>query len=197
MAAEWSKDPDSERDAGGGPPRLAPEGLLARLEAMGIQASTHHHPPVYTVEESRKLKGHLPGAHTKNLFLRDKKGSMWLVVALYDREVNLLALGKKLETRGRLSFGSPERLMRTLGVTPGAVTPFGAINDRGQEVTVALDTGLKDYELWNSHPLDNGMTTTIRGEDMVRFLGETGHAPVWVDLGDVQPPRESARDGRA
>ena len=169
---------------------LTPEALLDLLRTLGIDASTHHHAPVFTVEESRALKGHLPGAHTKNLFLRDKKGRMWLVVALYDRPVNLLALGRRLETRGRLSFGSPERLLRTLGVTPGAVTPFGAVNDRKGEVTIALDTGLRQYDLWNSHPLDNAMTTTIRADDMMRFLRETGHEPIWVELAD--PRREDA-----
>jgi Ala-tRNA(Pro) deacylase len=149
---------------------------------MGIDAETHHHHAVATVEEASAVKGGLPGAHTKNLFLRDKKGTQWLVVALHDTDVDLLALAKVLATRGRLSFGSPERLMRSLGVRPGAVSPFGAINDTEGTVTVALDRGLRAFEVWNAHPLDNTMTTAIRGEDMVRFLTETDHPPVWVDL---------------
>lgn len=160
----------------------SPEQLLAHLEASDIHVTTHRHPPVFTVEEAQRLKGDLPGAHTKNLFLRDKKGSMWLVVALNDREIDLLDLAKILGVSGRLSFGSADRLMRYLGLTPGSVSPFGVINDHGAMVRVALDSGLRAYELWNAHPLDNSMTTAIRGEDMLRFLGAHGHDPVWVAL---------------
>ena len=159
-----------------------PEELLARLEELGIEATTHRHPPVFTVEEAQEHKGDLPGAHTKNLFLRDKKGVMWLVVALHDREVDLKALAPILGARGRLSFGSRDRLMRYLGVVPGSVTPFAVVNDHGGEVGVALDTGLRGQEIWNAHPLDNAMTTAVTGEDMVRFLRALDHPPVWVEL---------------
>lgn len=159
-----------------------PEDLLRRLDDLGISASTLRHPPVFTVEESQKLKGDLPGAHTKNLFLRDKKGAMWLLVALYDRDVDLKALARTLDASGRFSFGSSDRLIRYLGVTPGSVTPYAVVNDHGGNVRVALDTGLKAYELWNAHPLDNGMTTTVRAEELLRFLDAEGHPPVWVDL---------------
>jgi len=165
-----------------GSPPLSPEGLLRRLEELGIPQKTYRHPPVYTVEESQKLKGDLPGAHTKNLFVRDKKGAMWLLVALYDRDVDLLALARALGVSGRFSFGSADRLMRYLGVTAGSVTPFAAANDHGGAVRVALDRGLRDYDLWNAHPLDNAMTTAVRAEDMLRFLEAVGHPPVWVDV---------------
>jgi Ala-tRNA(Pro) deacylase len=160
----------------------SPEELLARLDDLGIVHATHRHAPVYTVEEAQRLKGDLPGAHTKNLFLRDKKGTMWLVVALFDRDVDLKALGPRLDARGRLSFGSADRLMRYLGVIPGSVTPFGVINDHGGRVNVALDQGLRDQEVWNAHPLDNAMTTAVRREDMLRFLDAMGHRPRWVEL---------------
>ena len=159
-----------------------PESLLARLDALGIEHATHSHAPVFTVEEAQRLKGDLPGAHTKNLFLRDKKGTMWLVVALYDRDVDLKTLGPQVDARGRLSFGSADRLMRFLGVIPGSVTPFAVINDNGGQVSVALDLGLRDQEVWNAHPLDNAMTTAVRGDDMVRFLSALGHEPRWVAL---------------
>jgi Ala-tRNA(Pro) deacylase len=159
-----------------------PEQLLARLEALGVQATTYRHPPVFTVEEAQALKGDLPGAHTKNLFLRDKKGVMWLLVALFDREIDLLSLAKSLGVSGRLSFGSADRMIRFLGVTPGAVTPFAIVNDHGGAVSVAVDEGLRHQEIWNAHPLDNAMTTAVRGEDMVRFLEAEGHPPVWVAL---------------
>lgn len=159
-----------------------PHELLARLEGLGIEARTHRHPPVFTVEEAQALKGDLPGAHTKNLFLRDKKERMWLVVALHDRDVDLRALGPVLGARGRLSFGSPRRLMEHLGVRPGSVTPFAVVNDGAGQVTVVLDEGLRGFEVWNAHPLDNAMTTALRGVDLVRFLEAEGHPPVWLDL---------------
>jgi Ala-tRNA(Pro) deacylase len=165
-----------------GSPPLTPEGLLRRLEELGIPQKTYRHAPVFTVEDSQKLKGDLPGAHTKNLFVRDKKGAMWLLVALYDRDVDLHALAKALGVSGRFSFGSADRLMRYLGVTAGSVTPFAAANDHGGAVRVALDAGLRDYDLWNAHPLDNAMTTAVRAEDMLRFLEAVGHPPVWVDV---------------
>jgi len=161
---------------------MTPEALLGRLDEMGIAATTHRHAPVFTVEEAQRLKGDLPGAHTKNLFLRDKKGAMWLLVALYDRDIELLAVAKTLGVSGRFSFGSAERLMRYLGVIPGSVTPFAVINDHGSAVRVALDSGLREQEIWNAHPLDNAMTTAVRGDDMVRFLEGVGHPPVWVDV---------------
>jgi len=165
-----------------GTPPLTPDQLLERLEAMEIPHTTYRHRPVFTVEESQKLKGDLPGAHTKNLFVRDKKGAMWLLVALYDREVDLLALAKSLGVSGRFSFGSADRLMRYLGVTAGSVTPFAVINDHGGAVRVALDSGLRDYDLWNAHPLDNAMTTAVRAEHLLRFLEVLDHPPVWVDV---------------
>ena len=109
-----------------------PDQLLARLAELGLTTRTVTHPPVFTVEEAKALRGELPGAHIKNLFLRDKKGKMWLVVAEEDRPIDLKALGELLG--GRLSFGSADRLMTYLGVIPGAVTPFGVINDAGNQV---------------------------------------------------------------
>lgn len=165
-----------------GSPPATPEDLLARLDAMGIEHTTHLHDPVFTVEEAQALKGDIPGAHTKNLFLRDKKGVMWLLVALFDRDIDLRSVARTLGVSGRLSFGSRERLMRYLGVEPGAVTPFAVVNDRGGVVRIALDRGLHPGEIWNAHPLDNGMTTAVRGEDMVRFLEDVGHPPIWIEL---------------
>lgn len=161
-----------------------PERLLQRLEELDIRAVTHRHAPVFTVDQARALKGDLPGAHTKNLFLRDKKGSMWLVTALHDRAVDLKALGPRLAARGRLSFGSPDRLMRYLGVAPGSVTPLAVVNDPGNAVRVVLDEGLRDFEVWNAHPLDNRMTTALSGPDLLRFLDAHDHPPTWIDLGD-------------
>ncbi len=166
-----------------GSPPWTPERLLRRLEALEIRAVTHRHAPVFTVEQAQALKGDLPGAHTKNLFLRDKKGTMWLVTALHDRGVDLKAMGPRLGARGRLSFGSADRLMRYLGVSPGSVTPLAVVNDPGRVVQVVLDEGLRDFDVWNAHPLDNRMTTALSGPDLLRFLDAHGHPPTWIDLG--------------
>lgn len=159
----------------------APAALLARLDALGIDYRCVTHPPVFTVEEAKALRGELPGAHIKNLFLRNKKGRMWLVTCLEDREIDLKALGERLEA-GRFSFGSAERLMTYLGVRPGAVTPFAVINDTAGAVTMVLDSGVIGAGLVNCHPLVNTMTTALAPEDLVRFLEAEGHAPLLLKL---------------
>lgn len=159
----------------------SPEALLARLAAMGIEAETQRHPPVFTVEEARALRDDLPGAHIKNLFLRDKKKRMWLLVCLADSRVNLKRVAGHLGARG-LSFASAERLMAHWGVIPGAVTPFGAINDDAGAVQVVLERAILAYPRVNCHPLDNAMTTSIATEDLLRFLDATAHPPQFIDL---------------
>lgn len=160
----------------------SPEQLLARLAALGIAYQNHAHAAVFTVEEAKALRGELTGGHIKNLFLRNKKEEMWLVVAEEDKRVDLKALGEKLNA-GKLSFGSADRLMRYLGVLPGAVTPFGIINDKGAKVKVVLDRDLLAMNPVNAHPLVNTMTTAISAPDLVRFLEAEGHPPEIVDLG--------------
>lgn len=163
----------------------SPEALHARLDALGVPYRAVSHPPVFTVEEAKALRGELPGHHIKNLFLRNKKGQMWLVTCLEDREVDLKALGERLGA-GRFSFGSADRLMTYLGVRPGAVTPFAVINDREGAVTMVLDSGLLEggpgKELVNCHPLVNTMTTALAPADLVRFLEAEAHAPQLLDF---------------
>ena len=161
--------------------KKSPKDLFQKLEALGIETSTVEHPPVFTVEEAKKHRGELDGVHIKNLFLRNKKKRMWLVVAVEDTPVDLKALGKALEA-GRLSFGSPDRLDQYLGVIPGAVTPFAAINDEEGEVAVVLDRRIFEADPVHCHPLVNTMTTAIRGDDLKRFLEATGHQPTIVDM---------------
>jgi Ala-tRNA(Pro) deacylase len=163
-------------------PPATPEQLFARLAALGLQAATITHPPMFTVADSRSLRGTLPGAHCKCLFLRDKKGSMWLVATAEDRAVDLKALAARIGA-GRLSFGSPERLMAHLGVMPGSVTPFALINDTGHAVTPVIDRALLEADIVNFHPLVNTATTSIRPADLIRFIQACGHAPVICDLG--------------
>ena len=156
-----------------------PERLLAYLDELSIATTTVAHPPVFTVEEAKRLRGPLPGGHCKSLFLRNKKGAMWLVVVFEQRRIDLRRLGDELGI-GRLGFASPERLHRYLGVVPGAVTPFGVVNDTEGEVTVVLERGLLDVDPLNFHPLDNARTTSIRPDDLLRFLDATGHPPVYI-----------------
>lgn len=160
---------------------LSPAEFLTRLEALGVTHESFEHPPVFTVEESKRLRGDLDGAHVKNLFLRNKKGAMWLVTCLEDRRVDLKWLAEILEA-GRFSFASPERLMRYLGVLPGAVTTFAVINDVTGSVRVALDRALLQASRINLHPLTNAMTTTIRPADLPRFLEAVDHPPTLIDF---------------
>ncbi len=164
-------------------PRLptSPQQLLARLEALGIAYRNHEHAAVFTVEEAKALRGALTGVHIKNLFLRNKKEEMWLVVAEEDKRIDLKALGERLGA-GKLSFGSADRLLRYLGVLPGAVTPFGIVNDKDHKVKVVLDRDLMAFNPVNAHPLVNTMTTALAPQDLVRFLEAEGHPPLVADL---------------
>jgi len=156
--------------------------LFDRLDGLDIAHETHRHPPLHTVEESRALRGDLPGTHIKNLFLRDKKRSLWLVTVLEARAVDLKALRHVLGAKGNLSFGSAELLAEALGVEPGAVTPFAVLNDVDHRVTMALDRGVLDADPVNAHPLHNAATTAIAGRDLLRFLEACGHPPLLLDL---------------
>lgn len=154
-----------------------PADLFAALDSLGIPHSTIHHPPLFTVEQSRALRGQIPGGHTKNLFLRDKKGSLFLIVALEDAPIDLKGLHRRLGASGRFSFGAADILREVLGVEPGSVTPFAAINDTERRVSVVLDAPMLEHAVLNYHPLTNTMTTAIARDDLIKFLGWTGHAP--------------------
>ncbi len=171
-------------------PAATPDDLAAFLAGLGLDTSTVTHPPLHTVEESRALRGEIPGAHTKNLFLKDKKGGLFLVVAPEDAIVELKHLHRRLGASGRLSFGKPELLLEVLGVTPGSVTPFGLINDAPPRVTVVLDATLMAGEAINCHPLVNTATTTIRSVDLLAFVRATGHEPLILALDGVDPPTD-------
>ena len=160
---------------------LDPQQLFARLDQLGIAHRTVEHPPVFTVEEAKALRGNLPGHHIKNLFLRNKKEEMWLVVALEDRAIDLKRLGEVLGA-GRLSFGSADRLKRYLGVEPGSVTPLSLVNDEVHAVRLMLDRGMADGGPVNAHPLVNTMTTALAPADLLRFFAATGHTPHWLDF---------------
>jgi Ala-tRNA(Pro) deacylase len=155
----------------------SPHELFAYLDTLGIAHKSVSHPPLFTVEESRALRGKIAGAHTKNLFLRDKKGATFLIVALEDAAIELKSLHRLLGASGRFSFGSPALMRELLGVEPGSVTPFAVINDTGRRVTVVLDSALLAHDALNFHPLRNTSTTTISREGLLRFLEAVGHPP--------------------
>jgi Ala-tRNA(Pro) deacylase len=155
----------------------SPEELFAYLDRLDIAHKTVTHPAVFRVDEARELRGSIPGAHTKNLFLRDKKGAAFLVVALEDAAIELKSLHRRLGASGRFSFGSAELLGELLGVEPGSVTPFAAMNDKDLRVTVVLDAAMMAHAVLNFHPLRNTGTTTISREGLVEFLKATGHTP--------------------
>jgi len=155
----------------------SPEDLFAALDRLGIAHPTVSHQPLFTVEQSQALRGTIPGGHTKNLFLKDKKGTLFLVTALEDASIELKSLHRRLGASGRFSFGSAEQMLEALGVTPGSVTPFGAINDTAHRVAVVLDEALMRHQTINAHPLTNTMTTSIARDDLVKFLESTGHPP--------------------
>jgi Ala-tRNA(Pro) deacylase len=158
-----------------------PDALLAQLDALGIAHRTYAHPPVFTVEEARSLRGTLPGGHCKSLFLKDKKAGLWLVVALEECRIDLKALADRLGAP-RFSFGSAELLHAVLGVRPGSVTPFAAINDGAGRVTVVLQRAMLGHDPLNYHPLENTRTTAIAPDDLVRFLEACGHAPRIIEF---------------
>jgi Ala-tRNA(Pro) deacylase len=155
----------------------SPEDLFAFLDRLGIPHSTVSHPPLFTVEQSQALRGQIPGGHTKNLFLKDKKDAVFLVVALEDASIDLKGLHRVLGAAGRFSFGSADLLQEVWGVAPGAVTPFGAINDSAGRVTVVLDAEMMRHDVLNYHPLVNTQTTTLASRDLIKFLEATGHPP--------------------
>lgn len=155
----------------------SPDELFAYLDTLRIPHKTVTHPAVFRVDQSRALRGQIQGAHTKNLFLRDKKGAAYLVVALENADIDLKSLHRVLGASGRFSFGSAVLMRALIGVEPGSVTPFAAINDKDLRVTVVLDAAMMAHDILNFHPLTNTGTTTIARADLVRFLEATGHTP--------------------
>lgn len=160
---------------------LTPDELLAFLAELGIVPTTHRHPPVFTVEEAARWTAHLPGGHTKNLFLEDRGGGLWLVSCLDRQPVKVNALARLLGAP-RMSFASAERLREALGVEPGSVTPFALVNDRVHRVKPVWDTKMLALPLLNFHPLVNTMTIAVTPAELRRFAAATGHVLIELDL---------------
>ncbi len=165
-------------------PLYTPEKLLAALDDLGLKTSTLHHEAVFRVGEGEGIKDQLPGAHTKNLFLKDDKGQLWLISAEQKAQINLKALPKLIGS-GRLSFGSPERLYAALGVTPGSVTALALVNDPEHKVKFLLDKTLAEAAIVNFHPLTNTATTALTQSDFRAFLTSLGRELVIVDFADA------------
>lgn len=164
-------------------PPATPDALFNVLKSLDIPYALHHHPPFFTVAEGEKFKESIPGLHCRNLFLRDKKERMYLVTAANETAVDLKELQQTLDC-ARLSFGSPERLWRHLGVRPGSVCPFSIINDRAErQVAMLLDRRMMGAETVVYHPLDNAMSIGLSPADLLRFIEWCGHAPQIVDFG--------------
>ena len=157
--------------------------LFALFDKLGFVTTTVEHIPVFTVEEARKVHENTPGGHCKNLFCKDEKGVLWLIVALEDARIDLKAAKDRIGSK-RLTFGKPELLQEILGVEPGSVTPFGLINDITARTNVILDEAMMRHEKLNFHPLKNDATTTISSADLVTFIKATGHDPRIVAVSD-------------
>jgi Ala-tRNA(Pro) deacylase len=165
-----------------------PDDLFAFLDRLGIAHPTVTHPPLFTVEESQALRGVIPGGHTKNLFLKDRKGALYLVTALENASIELKSLHRRLGASGRFSFGPADQMREVLGIDPGALTPFAAMNDAAQRVSVVLDQVLMTHPVINCHPLRNTMTTSIARDDLVKFLVATGHRPRIEAVAEASAP---------
>ena len=163
----------------------SPAALAVPFDRLGLAHQTYAHPPVFTVQEGLDFKHVMPGGHTKNLFLKDKKGELWLVTALQDTVIDLKWLPKRLSA-GRLSFGSAPLLLEVLGVTPGSVTPLALLNDAKRCakrcVRPVFDARLMACELVNCHPLRNDMTTALTPAALMAFARDLGYDPLIVDF---------------
>lgn len=164
--------------------RFDREQLRAWMADQGVAHTTHDHPAVFRVEEGLELKAALPGAHSKNLFLKDKKGQLWLISARQDTVIDLKRLPPVIGS-DRLSFGSPERLLDALGVTPGSVTALALINDPDHRVRFVVDKALWDADVVNFHPLVNTATSALTQADFRRFLSRLDRKPLVVDFAEM------------
>lgn len=162
-----------------------PADVFAAFESLEIEHETLVHDPLYTVEEAKSVKYGLKGAHTKNLFLRNKKGRMFLLVIEQDRRVNLKGLRDQLNlTGGQLAFASTERLAKYLGVVPGSVSPLALINDRGGAVTLYIEKPLMEHEHIYLHPCRNTHSTCIKTADLLKALKAWDHEPIVLEIHD-------------
>lgn len=180
-------EPSPKADAGAA--------AFALLDRLGIAHRTVSHPPLHTVEESRALRGEITGGHTKNLFVKDKGGNLFLITAEEGSPLDLKTMDKAIGAKGRLSFASAEQLLAHLGILPGSVSPLALVNDTACAVRFVIERRLMDHAEINVHPLVNTMTTTLAREDLIAYVRATGHEPAILELPHRQPvPAESAAE---
>ena len=176
-------------------PPASETALLSFLEEFGVDYKLHRHVPLFTVEDSKAATAHLPGAHTKNFFLKEKKGGYVLVTCMEDRRIRIKHLEKAIGAK-RLSFGSADDLRAVLGVIPGSVTPFAAFNDReAPSVRVVLDRQMMEHAVLNYHPLHNEATIAVSNAGLRAFFAATGHQPVEVDFDALEEQAAAENTG--
>ena len=170
--------------------------LFAALDALGIAYETVEHPPMFTVEDGLAIRDTIPGLDCKNLFLKDKKGQLWLIVLPADKRARLSEIEKTIGA-ARLSFGKPELLFEVLGVPAGSVTPFALINDTKLRLTVVLDSDMMAHDRVNFHPLRNTASTCLKASDLLIFIKSLGYSPLcvncgtWIDRSDSEIKAET------
>jgi Ala-tRNA(Pro) deacylase len=158
------------------------EDLFSFLDRLGIAHQTTSHPPIFNAEQGRGWHDKIPGRHCKNLFLKDGKGSLWLVVMPADKRADLAGIAKR-SGAARFSFAEPELLTEALQITPGSVTPFALLNDSERRVKVVLDEEMLRCEKVNYHPLHNAASTTVSAADFLKFIQALGYDPVITECG--------------
>jgi Ala-tRNA(Pro) deacylase len=156
--------------------------LFTYLDSLGIKHQTIEHPPLFTVEDGRAWDHKIPGLPCKNLFLKDKKGKLWLVVMPGHKRANLSFLEKSIGA-ARLSFGKPNLLEEVLNIKPGSVTPFALMNDKQRHLTVVLDKDMMQAPMVNFHPLRNTASTALNPKDLLNFIKSLGFSPLTADCG--------------
>lgn len=165
---------------------MPPEALLKKLEDRGIPYTLYRHQPVFTVAESQSIDRDIPGAHVRNMFIRDKKEVMFLVTLRHETMIDLKKLPDVINC-GRISFGSPDRLWKYLGIRPGSVNPFCILCDTEKQVTLILEKAMMEEDIINVHPMDNSMTVGIKPADLLRLLDDHGVKPIIIDLSAAAP----------
>ncbi len=165
----------------------SPDALMDYLRALGVEFTLHHHVPVFTVAESQSVDADIPGTHCRNLFLRDKKKSNFLVCLQNATDVDMRKLPDLIGSYQNLSFGSAERLWEYLGVRPGSVCPYSIINDTGHLVKICLDKSMMETDIVNFHPLLNSMTIGVKPQELITFIESCAHVPHIVDFGSAKP----------
>lgn len=157
--------------------------LFALLDKLGIAYQTVSHPPIFTAEQGKDFEDKIPGMPCKNLFLKDKKDVLWLVVLPVAKRAQLVRIERAIGS-ARLSFAKPELLLEVLSITPGSVTPFALMNDVQRRVTVVLDADMMKAGKINVHPLRNDASTALQADDLLKFINTLGYSPRIVSCGD-------------